>query len=737
MDFMEETQTPLDTTLPGLDNTVEAQWIAYRRAQDAGHRRYVAEAKLFDKYYVGEQWDDDVVAKLDREFRPHHTVNLVLSTVNSVLGQYVSTRQDIEYKPVSKGATYDVGCVLTKVARHISDDSHSRWIEKQVFTDGCIQDRGFFDIRLDTEENIAGEIRETALDPVDVLLDPGAREYDPSTWNEVFITRWMTPDQIAAMYGEEFGDKIRYLDANSTYGTDSVLFDPETFSRDRSYYSQGAYNYNYGDEFRRVRQVRVIERQYYKFTLRQYFVDNLTGDLAPVPDSWSKDKVQQVSKLYNLSILQKPERRIKWCVTCDKFSLRESWSPYRRFTVIPFFPYFRRGRPFGIVRNLISPQDLLNKVSSQELHVVNTTANSGWLVESGSLVNMTTQELTSWGAKTGIVLEFARGSSAPEKIQPNQIPTGLDRLSQKATVYFREISGISDAMLGTPGREISGEALDRKTSNTLLQLDTVFDNLAFTRKLRAEMILELIQDFYTEERIITIVNVNEDGDEYTEDVRINIQKSADEILNDVTVGEYRVVVSSRPSRDVEDESQLQLMLQMREQGIVIPDWAIIGVSPLENRRELAEWNKKITGAAAPTPEEIQYAAMQQELELRRQMAEVDELAARSQERMANAAKLMAEAEAVGETERAAIVKFGAELRASMERDILEFNTKRGELLARIQIAAQKNKSAEYQAQLGALTKRLDTEAKERIESVKAAAQVSAARGYGHSFNGKR
>lgn len=701
----------------------ESQWLAYCRAQDAGHRRYVEEAKMFDRYYIGEQWDEDVVAKLDAEFRPHHTVNLVLSTVNAVVGQYVGTRQDIEYKPVRQGATEATAKVLNKLARHISHDSKSRWVEKQVFTDGIIQDRGFFDIRLDTEENIAGEIRETALDPIDVLLDPGGREYDPKTWNEVFVTRWFTPDQIEANYGEEIADKLRYLHSNNTYGTDSVLFDPETFSQDKAYYSQAQYNYM--DDFRRVRRMRVIERQHYRFTIRKYFVDNLTGDIAPVPDAWETGKTDEVARTFNLTIIRKPERRIRWTVTADRLVLRDVWSPYRRFTVIPYFPYFRRGRPMGVVRNLVSPQDLLNKVSSQELHVVNTTANSGWMIESGTLINMTTQELAAWGAKTGIVLEYQRGAQPPQKIQPNQIPTGLDRLSQKATVYFREISGISDAMLGMPGREISGDALERKTNNTLLQLDTVFDNLEYTRTLRAEMILELIQDFYTEPRVLQICDHDDEGQEVYDELQLNYANAIGEILNDVTVGEYRVVVSSRPSRDVEDESQLQLMLQMREIGVVIPDWAIIEASPLEKRKEIADWNRRITGAAAPTPEEVQMSQLMQELEIRRAIGEIDELSAKTQERMAHAAKMMAEAEAVGDVERASMIKFGAELRAGLERDMLEFQKSREELLTRLQISREKNESVKYQAMLQTLGKRLDTEAFERVEERKVVAQVKA------------
>ena len=102
-----------------------------------------------------------------------------------------------------------------------------------------------------------------------------------------------------------------------------------------------------------------------------------------------------------------------------------------------------------MVRNLLSPQEQLNKISSQELHIVNTTANSGWMVESGSLVGMTTDDLEEHGAETGLVVEYARGTNPPMKISPNTIPTGLDRIAQKAAANIQSISGINESMLQT------------------------------------------------------------------------------------------------------------------------------------------------------------------------------------------------------------------------------------------------------------------------------------------------
>ena len=214
------------------------QWQAYTRARDNGHTKFVTDARKFEDFYYGKQWDETVEKELDNERRPHHSINLVLSTVNAVVGEYVGQRQEIVYKPRGRGAVDSTALALTRMAGHISDDSHSRWVEKSVFMDGVITDRGFFDIRLDACENVTGEIRETALDPIDVLLDPGARDYDPKTWSEVTLTRWMTPDQIAVMYGQDKGDKLRYTSEYDMWGSDALAIGPETFSQDKNYYTK-------------------------------------------------------------------------------------------------------------------------------------------------------------------------------------------------------------------------------------------------------------------------------------------------------------------------------------------------------------------------------------------------------------------------------------------------------------------------------------------------------------------
>jgi hypothetical protein len=708
-----------DTVALDESTIVEANWRGYARARDNGHVDFVHRAKLHDRYYCGDQWEEDVLATLRAQNRPAQTVNLVLSTVNAVVGEYLQARQDIDVKPVDQDADADTAVAIRKLMMHTSYSSKSKNVEKQVFMDGVINDRGFFDIRLDFTDNVLGEIKEISLDPVDVLVDPGARDYDPRTWSEVYVTRWMTPDEIEIAYGRDKGDAVRFVDESSTFGIDSVELDPITFSGKAALYSRGVDGFSYQDDWRQVRRLRVIERQYYKMATQRHFVDQKTGDTSVIPDDWTKPRIQAVQDYLAkqgcpVSTINRVKRRVRWTVTCDKKLLHDGWSPYEHYTVVPYFPYFRRGRGFGVVRNLIGAQDILNKVTSQELHVINTTANSGWIIEEGSLSNMTTQQLETVGAKTGLVLSHNKNTAAPAKIQPNQIPSGLDRVSQKTIGYFREISGVSEAMLGAIGREISGQALENKKDSGLVQLGVIFDNLSISRQIRAEIQLNLIQKFYTDTRVTKILGTGDEGQEQPSQVAINQPDISGKILNDVTLGEYHVVVSSMPSKDTESDNEMQRLLQLKQVGVAIPDWALIEASNISNRKELADWNRRMTGAAQPTEEEMQQAQQAQQMQMQMQVANIDVLRSKAQMQMAQAKLAEVQAEMMPEAAKADMQKFGAKIRQDMEDNMQELQQNREDLMTRIALMKDKTSTQRYQAGLQTLSARLETEAKERI-----------------------
>lgn len=617
-----------------VDNSSPAgqNWARYTYIRDNGHSRYIEEAKKFDSFYYGQQWDKADIDKLAAVGRPALTINTILSTINVVLGEQANQRGDVTYRPKGNG-TAEVADALSKVTRQIADNNRYDFLESQVFADGLIQDRGFFDVRIGFDDHMKGEVRIKALDPLDVLIDPDAREYDPATWSDVLVTRWLTLDEIESLYGKSKAAQVKAL--GSSYGEDSIRLRPDVFGEPQLFDAT---------DTSRIRRVRVIERQHKRIASVRYFVDPVMGDMRVVPESWDEAQVQVFAAKTGLQFITRHEPRIRWTVSADDVLLHDDWSKYKFFTVVPYFPYFRRGKPFGMVRNLISPQELLNKASSQELHIINTSANSGWILEDGALQNMQPEELENRGAETGLVLVTNPGANPPEKIKPNPIPTGIDNVSRKALANIKEISGVSDSLSGFDGAEVSGVAIQAKQSRGLVQIQVPLDHLALTRELVAERILCLIQQYYTEERILHVADYSQPG-QPSQELAINqYDNVSGQILNDLTLGEYSVVVTTTPARDNFEESQYAEAIELRNVGVAIPDDAIVEYSHLARKRELAERIRALHEGAQPTPEQEQMQAQLQQLQMQQMQLALQKLQAEIQSLQSTAQLSVAKAE---------------------------------------------------------------------------------------------
>jgi hypothetical protein len=625
--------------------TARRQWLRYQYVRDNGHNDFVRKADKCNDFFAGQQWDQNDLALLRAARRPALTINKILSTIGNVMGEQIQNRADISFQPRS-GAPLETAEVLTKVFRQIADSNQLDWKRSDVFCDGIITSRGFYDVRLDFNDSMMGEVRVSRLNPKNVLPDTDAEDYDPDEWNDVTTTKWLTLNDIERLYGKDKAEMLRGRSVSVySYGFDSIERERDRFG---DVYTPNAY-VSPEDTGSVARNIRIIERQYRELTRQEHFVDLQTGDLRPVPENWSSERVQMAMQQFGLGLTKKLVKRIKWCVTADDCVLHEDWSPYKHFTVVPYFPYFRHGQTIGLVENLIDPQMYLNKVTSQELHVINTTANSGWKVLAGALSNMTVEELEQRGAETGLVVEV-NNMDGLDKIQPNQTPSGLDRFSYKAEEHIKGISGVTDYMMGSAREDVSAKAVALNQNRGSLNLAGPQDNLMRTDFLLARNILDLVQGYYTEPRILNITSNRLTGD--VETVEVNQPDPyTGQILNDLTIGEYDVIVSSTPSRETLEDSQFEQAIKLRELGVNIPDETIIENSRLNRRADIIQQMREAaSGTAAQYREELEKTAA--ELELAKTRAETERLASDAELKAAKAQEslLKAQIEARGATE---------------------------------------------------------------------------------------
>jgi hypothetical protein len=584
-------------------NTALAQkiWNRYAWCRDNGHSQFVEKADKCDRFFRGDQWESTDRQALKMVRRPALTINKILSTVSNVMGEQINNRSEISFRPRFSGKS-EVADSLTKLFKQISDNNKLDWLRSDVFTDGIITSRGFFDVRIGFNDHMQGEVIIDALNPKNVIIDPDGEQYDPDTWSDVFVTKWVTADDIAVMYNEEDAEFLRARDQSFfPYGYDSI-----NSYRDRFGERYAPQHVGDHDHTSVQRSIRLIDRQYRALDRQRHFV-SLQGDTRPVPDDFDDNKIAFFRQQFGFEVVNKLVRRIRWTVIADQVVLHDDWGPYEHYTVVPYFPYFRHGQTIGIVENLLDPQELLNKVSSQELHVVNTTANSGYKVKKGSLKNMTVEELEQRGAQTGIVLEVENIDDL-EKLTPNSVPTGLDRISFKAEEHIKTISGIPDSLMGQDRADVAAKAIQQKREAAVTNLVKPLDNLVRSDHLLARNVLSLVQRFYTEERVGVITK--DPMTQETETFVVNQVTTEGEIVNDLTLGEYDVIVSSVPVRETMEDSQFEQAVALRELGVPIPVSVLLESSRLRDKKRIMDTiNEQANSAEARERAELEKRAM--------------------------------------------------------------------------------------------------------------------------------
>lgn len=85
--------------------------------------------------------------------------NQIKNKINAAVGYQIGNRMDIGFRPRAGAADADTASTLSKLAMQIADNNSFHSKETQVFADGMIQQRGYFDIRMSYEDTILGEVR--------------------------------------------------------------------------------------------------------------------------------------------------------------------------------------------------------------------------------------------------------------------------------------------------------------------------------------------------------------------------------------------------------------------------------------------------------------------------------------------------------------------------------------------------------------------------------------------------
>lgn len=582
---------------------IEAQMDKWRRAQ-IGHEHWARIATMCVQFFEGEQWSEEERQKLMDEGRPCVTKNKIAPLVRLLLGYFRQNRYDIDILPGNDGTgTQDIAEALTAVVKQISELNQSDWNDSQVMQDGLQTGRGFWDLRLDFENNLLGEVKERVLDPFQVYIDPEADSYDPSDWNFVMVNRWMSPADIFLLYGEEGIQTVNSLGAGvpigwgnyQDYGSVEEHSPKRYFSQTHEFVDDAVsairmYSSPFDHVNRHRKLVRVLDTQHRILKKQRFLVDLNTGQEKNIPDDWPREKINNILQWaamrgVPIDARETIKRVPRWTVTAGDRVLHDEWSPYDDFTIVPYFPYFRRGKTRGMIEDLLDPQREINKRSSAMLHIIMATANSGWVYEDGSMEEDMERALEDEGSRPGIHIKYREGYNAPTRIQPAAPPTAMKTLVDMSENDLKEISGVNDSALGNLDRVQSGRAIQARQKQAVVGAEIYFDNFSRSRELKARRIVNIVQSYYTEPRIIRIRSG--DGGQ-PQEIMLNRQDAAGQIVNNVTMGNYNIAIDEAPITATFMQGQFEEALSLLEKNVPIPPDVLIDLSSMPNKETIKQ-----------------------------------------------------------------------------------------------------------------------------------------------------
>lgn len=635
--------TDLDTTRDQYEN--------YKYAYMNGHADWVARARRSFRYWNSQQWEDAVKARLNAEGRPAMTFNIVESLVRAMLGLHRALRNDVRYVP-TYDASADTARVMDAIWLHTQQQNYFEFVETDAYQKGLIMDRAFFDVRVDYSESLQGQIRITSPRSQDVILDPSIETYDPRDWPQVMKRRWVSVNDIRALYGDAQANAVAqnpmpaWMDYEDQFSAQQMGQLPH-------------YRHDCTSDTRNIRAHMLLDRQYRVTKMKDVFVDLETGDISEIPESWDRNRIARVLQTTpGVGTMRRRMNTVRWVVTCDGEVMHEEDSPYRDFTIVPYFPAFIDGVAQGAVWNLLDPQDLFNKMTSQELHIINTTANSGLKVKQGAVKNMSLEEMKAFGSKSGIVFEMDDINNM-EKIQPNQLPAGHEQLSSKADSIMRSIAGVSNQGRGFAREDVAADAILANQAAQDINSAGWLANLNRTKQLLARNVLDLAQAHYTDTRAIMINRGSIYRPDY-ETMALNQPGPEGAVLNDVTRGSYSTALVPSPARTTLSESDFKMLLELRKLGVGIPDSLLIELSPASNKAQIIGGLQGDSNERQRQAEEAQAQAQQVEQQKQLASARKEEAAAMLNQARAEKATVEASVDPDAAYERVELARISAE-----------------------------------------------------------------------------
>lgn len=409
-------------------------------------------ARTDREYYDGKQWSQEDLAQLKARGQPPIVKNRIARKINFVLGEEIKKRVD----PVARPRTpqhEDAARAATDALRYVEEEQNFDRVRSAVLKNILIEGYGGALKELDETRGYAHGLVHVEWDRL--FYDPHSRCADFSDAKYKGIVRWADLEDAIADYPES-EETLRATVTRDIGSSDDTTEDVPR---------------RWGDK--RRSRVKIVE---------MYF---------RVGADWYRADFTQAGDLRD------PER----CVYLDEKG-QHSICPL----IMASCYVDQRGMRYGVVRQLISPQDEINKRSSKALHLLSVRQ----VLAERDMVR-DPQKLRTELAKPDGYIEVepaALERNSVQILQTADLAAGQVQLLQEAKADIDTI-GPSSATIPDLPDSSSGRAFLARQQAASQELGPVFDTLLDWTLSVYELDWCCVRQFWTEEKWLRVTDDEE------------------------------------------------------------------------------------------------------------------------------------------------------------------------------------------------------------------------------------
>lgn len=498
-----------------------------------------AEAAQDIKFAAGDQWPVEIQNSRNLEARPCLTINKIDSYIRQVTNQQRMQRPRIKVQPVNNLADYKIAQVIEGMTRHIETNSNADTAYDTAFDYAVRMGWGYWRIntRYVSEDSFDQEIYIDCIDnPFTVYFDPNSILPDGSDAERCLITTIMDK--------KVFRD--HYPDAD-----DGANFTQRSTGDDTASWIT--------KEDIRIAEFFYVERQRAKLY-------QLSDNSVHFADSVNFFKKVEDAGLTIVDERDTFRKAVKWCkMTALEIIEEKTWAG----KYIPIVPCYGaqvivddRRKRYGLVRFAKDPQRMYNFWRTSMTESIALAPKAKWLLAEGQDEGHE-NEWAMANIKSSPVLRYKQKdiegvpAPIPTRLQPESPPLGIMEAASAISADLQMVLGIIDPNQ-LPSGNISGKALAGQQNQVDLSNFHFYDNMTRSIRHTGKIILDLIPKIYDTQRVMRIIGSDGQPDMTT----INQQGEVGEVLNDVTVGEYDVVMDTGPGFQSRRQQAVEAMMPL-------------------------------------------------------------------------------------------------------------------------------------------------------------------------------